>query len=145
MNKFELILGLEIHLHLRLNSKAFCRCSTDVYSVDPNTRVCPTCLGLPGSLPVPNSKAVEFTQILGLALNCKLAPFSKFDRKNYFYPDLPKGYQISQYDLPLCLGGFLESPEIMGRIRIKRVHLEEDTGKSIHLKEETFLDFNKSG
>lgn len=143
MKEYELVLGLEIHMHLKLDSKMFCFCDANIYGKEPNTHVCPVCLGLPGALPIPNKKAIEYTQLLGLALNCSLNKVSKFDRKNYFYPDLPKGYQISQYDLPFCYDGFLELKN--KRIRIKRVHLEEDTGKSLHEGRETLLDFNKSG
>src|SRR3989344_5061748 len=141
--KLELVLGLEIHIQLKLKSKMFCRCSADIYQSEPNTLTCPVCLGLPGALPVPNREAIKSTQLLGAALNCKLSGFSKFDRKNYFYPDLPKGYQISQYDLPLCVDGHLDL--FSKRVGITRVHLEEDTGKSIHENGLTLLDFNKSG
>lgn len=139
----ELILGLEVHLHLKLETKMFCRCDSNIYGAQANTYTCPVCLGLPGALPYPNEKAIRYTQLLGLALGCTLTEFSKFDRKNYFYPDLPKGYQISQYDQPLCQSG---SMEVLGKkINIRRVHIEEDTGKSIHEGAETLLDFNKSG
>ena len=140
---WELVLGLELHLQPKLNSKMFCSCSADIFGKEPNTHTCPVCLGLPGALPAPNGQAIKLTQILGLALNCKLQTKSKFDRKNYFYPDLPKGYQISQYDEPLCIGGFLGLQD--KKFRVRRVHLEEDTGKSIHEKGKTLLDFNKSG
>ncbi|MEW5934385.1 MAG: Asp-tRNA(Asn)/Glu-tRNA(Gln) amidotransferase GatCAB subunit B, partial [Bacillota bacterium] len=111
----------------------FCNCPTR-FGAPPNSQVCPVCLGLPGVLPVPNRHAVELAVRAALALNCKVATCSKFDRKNYFYPDMPKNYQISQYDLPLATDGYLEVPEGEGtrRIRIRRLHLEEDTGKSMH-------------
>jgi len=140
----KLILGLEIHLHLKTAKKMFCGCDADVYGKEPNTHVCPACLGLPGALPVPNFEAVKMTQLLGLGLNCTLNSNSHFDRKHYFYPDLPKGYQISQYKQPLCENGFLilNNGE---KIEIERVHLEEDTAKSFHEGGKTLIDFNKSG
>ena len=137
------VIGLEIHSHLKVKTGMFCRCATDIYNTDPNTRTCPVCLGLPGALPVPNKEAIKKTHLIGVALNCELKKESQFDRKNYFYPDLPKGYQISQYEHPLCGKGYLK---IEGKkIGITRVHLEEDTGKSVHVGQETLLDFNKSG
>ncbi len=141
--------GLEIHVQVKTNSKMFCRCSTDYFGKDPNLNVCPVCFGLPGALPVPNKAAFEKAVKLALALNCSINQSTKFDRKNYFYPDLPKGYQISQYDKPIGYEGFVEI-ELDGdskRIRIQRVHLEEDTGKSTHSDngDETYLDYNKSG
>jgi len=144
MSKYHLVLGLEIHFHLRTKKKVFCGCIANFYGAKPNTHVCPTCLGLPGALPVANFEAVEKAQILGLALNCKLNEFSRFDRKHYFYPDLPKGYQISQYLYPLCLDGFVEL-ENGKKCELERIHLEEDTAKSIHRSGETLIDYNKSG
>lgn len=141
---YKLVLGLEIHMHLRTKKKMFCRCSADIWEKEANSVTCPVCLGLPGALPVPNEEAVRKTQLLGLALGCKLNQNSKFDRKHYFYPDLPKGYQISQYKEPLCLGGSVEL-ESGFVAEIERIHLEEDVAKSFHEKGRTLLDFNKSG
>jgi aspartyl-tRNA(Asn)/glutamyl-tRNA(Gln) amidotransferase subunit B len=139
-----LVLGLEIHLHLNTKKKMFCGCSADIWTKEPNSVTCPVCLGLPGALPVPNYEAIEKTQLLGLALGCELNKHSRFDRKHYFYPDLPKGYQISQYKQPLCIEGKLDldSSKIA---EIERVHLEEDVAKSIHEGENTLVDYNKSG
>ena len=143
-DNYKLVLGLEIHLHLRTKRKMFCRCSADIWEKEANSITCPVCLGLPGALPVPNEDAVKKTQLLGLALGCSLNQNSKFDRKHYFYPDLPKGYQISQYKEPLCLGGQVELDS--GFIAdIERIHLEEDVAKSFHEDDRTLLDFNKSG
>lgn len=145
--EYEAVIGLEVHAQLLTESKIFCGCSTQ-FGSEPNTQVCPVCLGMPGVLPVLNQKAVEYTIKTGLAMNCRIAPYSRFARKNYFYPDLPKGYQISQYELPLCEDGYLEIV-IDGekrKIRIKRIHLEEDAGKNIHDPSGySFVDFNRTG
>jgi aspartyl-tRNA(Asn)/glutamyl-tRNA(Gln) amidotransferase subunit B len=150
--RYEVVIGLEVHAQVLTKSKMFCGCSTDYLTARPNANTCPVCLGLPGSLPVINKRAVEATIRTALALNCEIPPFSKFDRKNYFYPDLPKGYQISQYDLPLSRNGFLEF-EVNGEVKrcgITRVHLEEDTGKllhegAIHEAQSSLVNFNRSG
>jgi len=143
LGKYNLVLGLEIHLHLKTPKKMFCRCDAGIYNKKPNTSTCPTCLGLPGALPVPNALAVRKAQILGLALNSEVNKETRFDRKHYFYPDLPKGYQISQYKNPLCTGGYLELKNGKKAL-IERVHLEEDTAKSIHEGDKTLIDFNVS-
>ena len=157
--KYEPVLGLEVHVELGTESKMFCGCNT-VFGAEPNTQTCPVCLGLPGSLPVVNAKAIEYTIAIGLALNCSIAPFSRFARKNYFYPDMPKNFQTSQYDEPICINGYLdvtvetdEGPREF-RIEIERVHMEEDTGKSLHMGGSTgrihgadysLLDYNRAG
>ncbi len=152
---YEPVIGLEVHVELGTNSKMFCGCPTE-FGAEPNSQVCPTCLGLPGSLPVANRKAIESIIRLGLALNCSIAQWCRFARKNYFYPDMPKDFQISQYDEPICVEGFLDV-EVNGetyRIGIERVHLEEDTGKSLHVGGATgrisgashsLVDYNRAG
>ncbi len=142
---YEPVIGLEIHIQTNTKRKMFCNCSADIWQQEPNSRVCPVCLGLPGALPVPNEEAIKKCQMFGLALNCKLNENSNFDRKHYFYHDLPKGYQISQYKTPFCYDGFVDLEQ--GKVEIVRIHLEEDTAKSIHDNslDATLVDFNKSG
>lgn len=144
--RYETVIGLEVHLQLKTKTKAFCGCSTD-FGREPNSQVCPVCLGFPGSLPVLNKTALDYAVKTALALNCAIQEYTKFDRKNYFYPDLPKNYQISQYDLPLSRDGFLDidSGANTKRIRIRRVHLEEDAGKLIHRDDSSVVDFNRTG
>ena len=147
-NGYEVVIGLECHVQLATRSKMFCGCASDYAGAAPNTHVCPICLGMPGVLPVMNRVAVEYTLLTGLALNADIPEATKFDRKNYPYPDLVKGYQISQYDLPLVKGGWLEiSSDGSGtrRIELERVHLEEDTGKLTHVPGGSLIDFNRSG
>jgi aspartyl-tRNA(Asn)/glutamyl-tRNA(Gln) amidotransferase subunit B len=152
---FEPVIGLETHVELGTNTKMFCGCPTE-FGAEPNTQVCPVCLGLPGSLPVANKAAIEATIRIGLALNCGIATWCRFARKNYFYPDMPKNFQISQYDEPLCVDGYLDvdiDGEIV-RVGIERVHLEEDTGKTLHIggatgrihgATESLVDYNRAG
>ena len=150
--EYEVVVGLEVHAELKTASKIFC-CSSTEFGGDPNTHICPVCLGLPGVLPVLNKKVLEFAIKTGLALNCKIAEFSKFDRKNYYYPDLPKNYQISQYDLPVAEHGRLEVTldGVHKRIGITRVHLEEDAGKLVHegatmaTSKYSLVDYNRTG
>ncbi len=147
MAEYEAAIGMEVHAELLTESKMFCGCR-NAFGGEPNTRCCPVCLGLPGALPVINRKAVEHVIRTALALNCTINPAAKFDRKNYFYPDLPKGYQISQYDRPIGFNGWLDI-EVGGevtRVRIRRVHLEEDTGKLMHLPSgDSAVDYNRAG
>ena len=156
--QYECVIGLETHCQLKTNTKVFCNCSTE-FDRPPNTNICPVCMGYPGVLPVLNQKVLEYAVKAGLALNCEIAPFSKFDRKQYFYPDLPKNYQISQYDLPIAEHGWLEielvdaeSKPIRKRIGITRLHMEEDAGKLVHAGSDrlsgssySLVDFNRTG
>jgi len=146
MPGYDVSIGLETHVQLKTRSKLFCSCSTR-FGEEPNTNICPVCLGYPGALPVVNFEAVRLSVVTGLMLGCRINLQSKFDRKNYFYPDMPKNYQISQYDQPLCTGGSVEI-EVDGkvkRIRLRRIHLEEDVGKSFHFGGSSGVDFNRAG
>ncbi|NNM29140.1 MAG: Asp-tRNA(Asn)/Glu-tRNA(Gln) amidotransferase subunit GatB, partial [Akkermansiaceae bacterium] len=150
-------IGLEVHCQVRTNSKMFCACPTG-FGDDPNTNVCPVCMGLPGALPVLNKAAIEQTILAGLLLDCETPEISKWDRKNYFYPDMPKNYQISQFDLPLCIGGGVplydhnypkdHQKDIAHpgkKVKLTRIHLEEDVAKSTHLANSSVIDFNRAG
>ena len=146
--KYEAVIGLEVHAQMLTDTKIFCGCSTK-FGSEPNTQTCPVCIGMPGVLPVLNKKALEFTIKTGLAMNCKISQYSRFARKNYFYPDLPKGYQISQYELPICEHGYTEIV-VDGNIKkigITRIHMEEDAGKNIHegAGSYSFVDLNRAG
>ena len=149
MTQYEPVIGLEIHGELLTNSKMFCSCSADYGSApEPNTNICPTCTGLPGAMPVVNKKATELAALVGLALKCSVNKHNTFARKNYYYPDLPKGYQISQYELPICEKGYLEvnvDGEEQFKVRVRRVHIEEDTAKLSHEKNYALVDFNRAG
>lgn len=149
---YEVVIGCEVHVELKTKTKIFCSCPTD-FGGEPNTHVCPVCLGLPGTLPVLNKKVLEYAIKAGLALNCEIAQFSKFDRKNYFYPDLTKAYQISQFDLPICKNGYIDIETGKGekRIGITRIHMEEDAGKLVHqgntitTSAGSLVDYNRAG
>src|SRR5690348_1878527 len=147
---YEAVIGLEVHTHLATRSKLFCGCSAS-FGAAPNENVCPICMGMPGVLPVLNRHAVELAIRMGVAAHCEIANESIFARKSYFYPDLPKGYQISMYELPLCKGGYISLPaDTSGegeprRIRLVRIHMEEDAGKNIHAADASLVDFNRSG
>lgn len=156
-NDYIATIGLEVHVQLKTRSKMFCACAVE-YGAEPNTNVCPVCLGLPGALPVMNEEALRLTALAGLMLGCDIAPRCKFDRKNYFYPDMPKNYQISQYDLPICLNGAVPLHDLAypkdaqktiatpdKKIRLTRIHLEEDVAKSSHMESGTGIDFNRAG
>jgi aspartyl-tRNA(Asn)/glutamyl-tRNA(Gln) amidotransferase subunit B len=146
--KYEAVIGLEVHAQLQTNTKIFCGCETR-FGEEANTRTCPVCIGMPGVLPVLNKKAVEYIVKTGLATHCTVSPYSRFARKNYFYPDLPKGYQISQYELPVCEGGYVEIvvDGKIKRIGLTRIHLEEDAGKNLHQAESgaSLVDLNRAG
>ena len=152
MTKYITVIGLEVHAELKTKTKAFCSCSTAFGSL-PNTHVCPVCLGMPGALPVLNKQVVDFAIKAGLALNCDIQKYNKFDRKNYFYPDLSKNYQISQFDKPICLGGHIDIV-VDGehkRIGVTRIHMEEDAGKlnhsgaTISTSDSSAVDYNRAG
>jgi len=144
--EYEAVIGLETHVQLKTKSKMWCGCA-NAFGAEPNTNVCPVCLGLPGVLPVPNEEALRLTVLTGLLLNCTIPRFAKFDRKSYFYPDMPKNYQLTQYDKPSAINGFLEFEFNggLGRVRITRAHLEEDVGKSTHFERHSGVDFNRAG
>src|ERR1044071_9079301 len=144
--EYEAVIGLETHVQLKTKSKMWCGCANS-FGAKPNTNVCPVCLGLPGVLPVPNDEAQRLTVLTGFLLNCAIPRFAKFDRKSYFYPDMPKNYQITQYDKPSTANGYVEFEfgDSLSRVRITRAHLEEDVGKSFHFERNSGLDFNRAG
>ena len=149
--EYEAVIGLETHVQLKTKSKMWCGCANQ-YGSEPNTNVCPVCLGMPGVLPVPNEEALRLTVLTGYLLNCEIPRFAKFDRKSYFYPDMPKNYQLTQYDKPSTANGYVEfefngagSTDGLGRVRITRAHFEEDVGKSTHCERHSGLDFNRAG
>ena len=150
MPEYELVCGLEVHTELATKSKIFCSCTT-AFGGEPNTHVCEICSGMPGTLPVVNEKVVQYAIKTGLATNCTITQYNKFDRKNYFYPDLPKAYQISQLYLPICRNGWVEIHDSknggMKKVRIKEIHMEEDAGKLVHdaYSDSTLVDFNRCG
>lgn len=150
--EFEAVIGLEIHAHIATKTKMFCRCSNDSFDKEPNINTCPICMGFPGQLPVVNEEAVRKGVKAALALNCEIPEYCKFDRKNYFYPDSPKGFQISQFDEPLSKGGFVDAEVLEGngqarklKVRVTRLHLEDDAGKLTHVRNGSLVDFNRSG
>jgi len=154
---YEVVIGMETHVELDTSSKMFCACDAHFFGAQPNTHVCPTCLGMPGAMPVINKRAVEFAMMVGVALNCKIATHTFWERKSYWYPDLPKGYQITQYQFPTNYDGYLDvdvrdvgsgnwvEDSVRKRIRIRRAHLEEDTGKLTHAGKNSYVDYNRSG
>ena len=157
MTDYITTIGLEVHVQLKTRSKMFCSCAVE-YGAEPNTNVCPVCMGMPGALPVMNEEALKLTALAGLMLGCEIGPVCKFDRKNYFYPDMPKNYQISQYDMPLCLGGIVplhdlaypkDAQKSIGTpnksMHLVRIHLEEDVAKSFHMETATGIDYNRAG
>src|SRR5882672_3032561 len=143
---YEAVIGLETHVQLKTKSKMWCGCAKE-FGAPPNTHVCPVCLGMPGVLPVANEEALRLTVLTGLLLNCTVPPYAKFDRKNYFYPDAPKNYQITQYDKPSTITGYVdfEFEGGISRVQITRAHLEEDVGKNIHFERNSGVDFNRAG
>jgi len=143
---YEAVIGLETHVQLKTKSKMWCGCANE-FGAPPNTNVCPVCLGLPGVLPVANEEALRLTALTGLLLNCTVTRYAKFDRKNYFYPDMPKNYQITQYDKPSTISGWVdfEFDGGLARVRITRAHLEEDVGKNFHFERNSGVDFNRAG